>query len=210
LYRYFVVENPIDTLVLNALHWQLKDIDIVLSNGFRFCPPRTTPDHTNYIPITEGYMYDMLPVNSVVRTGKVTGTQIQDWMETELNNVFSKNAGERFGGWLIKFKGMEISFNAFGEKGNRVQQLTIGGQPLDSNKLYSICACERDGEAEDTLCRFKGVADTKNTSFTLHTVMKNYLAANSPVTPTPPLAAKILDGPQTLLTQVSGVNYQFR
>lgn len=52
LYRYFVVENPIDTMVLNALHWQMKDIDIVLSNGFRFCPPRTTPDHTGNIPIT--------------------------------------------------------------------------------------------------------------------------------------------------------------
>ncbi|CAN5617562.1 bifunctional metallophosphatase/5'-nucleotidase [soil metagenome] len=210
LYRYFVVENPIDTLVLNALHWKLKDTDIVLSNGFRFCPPRTTTDHTNNIPITEGYMYDMLPVDSVVRTGKVTGAQIKEWIETELNNVFSKNAEERFGGWLIKFKGMEISFNAFGEKANRVQQLTIGGQPLDSNKFYSICACERDGEAEDTLCRIKGVADTKNTSYTLHTVMKNYLAANSPVTPTPPLAARILDAPQTLLTQVSGVSYQFR
>jgi hypothetical protein len=40
--------------------------------------------------------------------------------------------------------------------------------------------------------------------------MTDYLQANSPVTPTPPLAAKILDAPQTLLTQVTGVDYQFR
>ncbi len=210
LYRYFVVENPIDTLILNALHWQLKDIDVVLSNGFRFCPPRTTPDHTGNIPITEGFLYDMLPVDSTVRTGKVTGKQLKEWLEKELNNVFAANVVERFGGWVIKFKGMEISFNAFGEKGMRVQDVTIGGAAFDMNKVYSICACEREGDPADMLCRIKGVAEAKNTAYTLHSVLKGYLAANSPVTPTPPMAAKILDAPQTLLTQVHGVDYQFR
>ena len=210
LYRYFVVENPIDTLILNALHWQIKDIDIILSNGFRFCPPRTTPDHTGNIPITEGFLYDMLPVDSTVRTAKVTGKQLKEWLEKELNNVFAENAAERFGGWLIKFKGMEVSFNAFGEKGKRVQDITIAGAVLDMNKGYSICACEREGDPADMLCRIKGVTDPKNTKNSLHSVLKAYLAANSPVTPTPPMAARILDAPQTILSQVRGVDYQFR
>jgi sulfur-oxidizing protein SoxB len=92
LYRYFVVENPIDTLVLDGLKWKFKDVDIVLSNGFRFCPPNATPDHTGNIPITEGYLFDMLPVDSVVRTGKVTGAQLLKWLEKELNNVFAEKA----------------------------------------------------------------------------------------------------------------------
>ncbi len=210
LYRYFVVENPIDSMILNALHWKLKDIDVVLSNGFRFCPPRTTPDHTGNIPITEGFIYDMLPVDSTVKTGNVTGRQLSDWLEKELNNVFAQNAGERFGGWVIKFKGMEVSFNAFAEMGKRVKEVTIGGQALDLKKVYSICACERDGDPADMLCRIKAVANAQNTPHTLHSLMKEYLAANSPVTPTPPMAAKILDAPQTLLSQVHGVDYQFR
>jgi 2',3'-cyclic-nucleotide 2'-phosphodiesterase (5'-nucleotidase family) len=210
LYRYFVVENPIDTMILNALHWQMKDIDIVLSNGFRFCPPRTTPDHTGNIPITEGYIYDMLPVDSTVRTAKVTGSQLQEWLEKELNNVFAANASERFGGWVIKFKGMIVSFNAFEAEGKRVKGITVGNQPLNVNRNYSICACERDGDPADILCRIKGVEDAQNTKHTLHSVMKDYLAANSPVTPTPSNAAKILDAPQTLLTQVRGVDYVFR
>ena len=210
LYRYFVVENPIDTLVLNAIHWKIKNADVVLSNGFRFCPPRTTRDHTGNIPITEGYIFDMLPDDSTIRTAAVTGRQINEWLEKELNNVFAKNAAERLGGWLIKFKGMEISFNAFGEKDKRVQKISIGGSPLDENKTYNICACERDGDPADMLCRIKGVTNAGNTPYTLHVVLKDYLMANSPVTPTPPLAAKILDAPQTLLTQVTGVDYQFR
>lgn len=210
LYRYFVVENPIDTMILSALHWKFPEIDVVLSNGFRFCPPRTTPDHTGNIPITNGFIFDMLPVDSTVRTAKVTGQQLKDWLEKELNNVFAKDASKRFGGWVVKFKGMEVSFKAFAEMGKRVESITVAGQAIDLQKLYSILACERDGDPADMLCRMPKVTDAHNTESTLHKVMTEYLSANSPVTPTPPLAAKILDAPQTLLSQVSGVDYTFR
>ncbi|MFN4121932.1 MAG: bifunctional metallophosphatase/5'-nucleotidase [Flavobacteriales bacterium] len=210
LYRYFVIENTIDTMILNALKWQLPDMDIVLSNGFRFCPPRVTRDATGNVPITKGYIYDMLPVDSTIRTGKVTGAQIKQWLEKELNNVFAKNASERFGGWVIKFEGMKVSFNAFGEKGKRVQTVTIAGKPLEMEKIYSICACERDGDPEDMLCRFKDVKDTQNTKYTLHSTLLAYLKHNSPVTPELPRNAIALDAPDTLLTQVWGVDYEFK
>ncbi|MBK7762231.1 MAG: 5'-nucleotidase C-terminal domain-containing protein [Bacteroidetes bacterium] len=210
LYRYFVIENTIDTLILNALRWQINSVDVVLSNGFRFCPPRSTPDSTGNIPITSGFIFDMLPVDSVVRTAKASGKQLKDWLEKELNNVFAKDASERFGGWVIKFNGMKVTFNAFGEKGQRVQHVEIGSEVLNMEKMYTLCACERDGDPADMLCRIKGVKEAKNTSFTLHQVMKSYLTANSPVTPIPQKNAIALDVPDTLLTQVSGVDYQFR
>jgi 2',3'-cyclic-nucleotide 2'-phosphodiesterase (5'-nucleotidase family) len=209
LYRNFVIENTIDTMILDAIHWQLPQMDIVLSNGFRFCPPRSTPDSTGNIPITNGFIYDMLPVDSTIRTAKVNGKQILDWLEKELNNVFAKDAAKRFGGWVIKFKGMEVSFKAFEEMGKRVQSVLVKGQPLDQNAIYSICACERDGDPADMLCRIKNVAEAANTSHTLHQVMKEYLKNNSPVSPKLPLRAKILDAPQTLLSQVYGVPYKF-
>jgi 2',3'-cyclic-nucleotide 2'-phosphodiesterase (5'-nucleotidase family) len=210
LYRYFVIENTIDTMILNALKWRLPQTDIVLSNGFRFCPPRTTPDQTGNIPITNGFIFDMLPVDSTVRTGEVSGKQIFDWLEKELNNVFAKDASKRFGGWVIKFQGMTVTFKAYEEMGKRVQEVKVAGQPLDLNKTYSIAACERDGDPSDMLCRMKNVANAKNTNYTLHTTMTEYLKNNSPVTPTPPQNAKVLDAPQTLLTQVFGVDYEFR
>jgi len=209
LYRYFVVENPIDTMILNALDWKFPQIDIVLSNGFRFCPPRTTPDETGNIPITKGFIFDMLPVDATVRTAEVTGLQLTKWLEKELNNVFSKDASKRFGGWVIKFKGMEVEFKAFAEQGERVQKINIGGKPIDENKSYSILACERDGDPLDMLCRMKGVKNAHNTSFTLHNVMESYLQTHKIVTPTPQGNAKVLDAPQNLLTQVTGVPYEF-
>ena len=210
LYRYFVVENTIDTLVIDALKWKLKDVDIVLSNGFRFCPPCTTVDATGNIPITNGFIYDMLPVDSTIRTAEVTGKQLRDWLEKELNNVFAKDASQRIGGWVVKFKGMKIEFNAFADNGKRLEKVTVNDKPIDPIAIYKISACERDGDPADMLCRMKGVANAQNTAFSLNAVMREYLAANSPVTPTPPLSAIILDAPQDLLTQVSGVDYDFR
>lgn len=210
LYRYFVIENTIDTLILEAINWQVPDVDIVLSNGFRFCPPRSTPDHTGNIPITNGFIYDMLPVDSTIRTGKVNGKQIKEWLEKELNNVFAADASKRFGGWVIKFKGMEVKFYAFGEDGRRVQSIRVKGQPLDLEKAYTICACERDGDPDDMLCRLREVKETENTPYTLHQAIKSYLAINSPVTPIPPQSAVALDASATLLTQVSGVDYEFK
>ena len=208
LYRYFVVENPIDTFIIDALMWKVKP-DIVLSNGFRFCPPNTTRDTTGNIPITEGYIFDMLPVNSTVRTAKVSGKQIKDWLEKEMNNVFAKDASKRLGGWVVKFKGMKVEFKAFEEMGNRVQSVTVNGEKLDAEKMYVVSACEREGDPDTMLCRIPNVKEGTNTPFTLHEVMKEYLAKNSPVTPKPENNAIILDAPSTMLTQVYGVDYKF-
>ena len=82
--------------------------------------------------------------------------------------------------------------------------------PLDPDKIYGICACERDGDPLDMLCRMKNVANAKNTPYTLHSVMREYLKASSPVTPSPREDSDILDAPQLLLTQVTGVEYEFR
>jgi sulfur-oxidizing protein SoxB len=207
LYRNFVVENTIDTLIVDALKWKVQ-ADVVLSNGFRFCPPRTA-DHSGKVPITEGYLFDMLPVDATIRTGTATGAQLVEWLEKELQNVFAQDASKRFGGWLIRFKGMQVEFKAFERMGHRVQKVIIAGQPLDPNQSYTLCACERDGDPEDMLCRMKGVKNAQNTSFTLHSMMKEYLKEFSPVTPILRQDAKILDAPQTLLSQVHGVNYQF-
>ena len=208
LYRYFVVENPIDTFIIDALMWKVKP-DIVLSNGFRFCPPNTTRDATGNIPITEGSIFDMLPVNSTVRTAKVSGKQIKDWLEKELNNVFAEDASKRLGGWVVKFKGMKVEFKAFEEMGNRVKSVTVKGEKLDAEKMYVVSACEREGDPDTMLCRIPNVKEGTNTPFTLHEVMKEYLAKNSPVTPKPENNAIILDAPSTMLTQVYGVDYKF-
>lgn len=42
LYRYFIIENPMDNFITDAARWK-TGVDISLSNGFRFSPPLNTP-----------------------------------------------------------------------------------------------------------------------------------------------------------------------
>lgn len=207
LYRNFVIENTMDTLVIDALKWK-TGVDIALSNGFRFCPPRIQ-NNEGLVPITEGYLFDMLPVNSHLRTGKMKGSKIRPWLERELENVFAKEASQRFGGWLVKSRGLEVEFNAFKPFGEKIEKITVNGEAIDPERLYTICACEREGDPEDVLCRIKGITETRTENYTLHDAMKGYLKEFSPVTPTPKQTMKVLDGNQKLLSQVWGVDYSF-
>ncbi len=207
LYRNFVVENTMDTLIINALKWK-TGVDLATSNGFRFCPPRV-PDEDGTVKITESFLYDMLPINAPIRVGKIKGSLIRPWIERELENVFAKDASKRFGGWIIKVKGLEIEFEAYVPKEEKLKLLTANGEEIDVEKYYTICACEREGDPEDVLCRLKGVEEAHTLSYNLHDAVRDYLAQHSPVTPTPEGNIKVLDGDQKMLSQVWGVDYSF-
>ncbi len=207
LYRNFVVENTMDTMIIDALKWK-TGVDLAVSNGFRFCPPRL-PDTSGLVQITESYVYDMLPINAPIRVGKVKGSLIKPWIERELENVFAKDASKRFGGWLVKIRGLELQFKAFVPKEQKIEILTIDGEPIDVNKYYTLCACEREGDPEDVLCRLKGIEDAHTLPYTLHDALKAYLKEFSPVTPTPKGTYKVTDADPKMLSQVWGIDYEF-
>lgn len=209
LVRYFVLETPMDNLITDAIKWKFKP-DIALSNGFRFCQPLAVDPKTGLANITKEFLWNMLPVNSEAKTGIVTGKQIWDWLEKELQNAFAKDPSKRFGGWFVRYNGMEVNFTVGNEFGKRVNSVKVGGQVIDLNKEYSIVACEREGDPDDTLCRIEHVKNPKKTPFLLHDVIIEYLKSNSPVEPKLDGRAVATDEPATLLTQLKGTTYEFR
>ncbi|RYE07942.1 MAG: bifunctional metallophosphatase/5'-nucleotidase, partial [Sphingobacteriaceae bacterium] len=208
LYRYLVVENPMDNLITDALRWK-TGADIAISNGFRFSTP-IVPDASGKAPITYSDVWNMLPVNENAKTGKATGKQIQDWMEKELHNVFAQKLTERFGGWVIRFSGMTMTFKANAPKGQRVQQITIGGKPLDPTKEYTLAACRREGEPEHMLCRMPNAKDPKIMPYTVHDVLADYLKEKGTVAPKTDGRARALDLSSPVLSQLPNVDYVFR
>ena len=162
LVRYYVIETPMDNFITDAIMWKFKP-DIALSNGFRFCPPLVPDPKTGVADITKDFLWSMLPVDSEAKLGMATGRQLWDWMEHELENAFAKDPEKRFGGWVIRFKGMEVNFTIEKEEGKRVNWIKINKQPIDLSKQYSFVACEREGDPDTTLCRMEGVKDTNKT-----------------------------------------------
>ncbi len=209
LVRYFVMETPMDNLITDAIHWKFKT-DIALSNGFRFCQPLAVDPRKGKADITKEFLWNMLPVDSEAKTGMVTGKQLWDWLEKELQNAFAKDPSKRFGGWFVRFAGMEVNFTIGNEFGKRVNWVKIKGETLDLSKEYSIVACEREGDPDDTLCRIEKVKNPKKLGVLMHKVIEEYLATHSPVSPKLEMRATATDQPHTLLTQLQGTTYEFR
>lgn len=209
LVRYYVIETPMDNFLTDAIMWKFNP-DIALSNGFRFCPPLVPNPETGEAEITVDFLWSMMPDDSQAKQGKVTGKQLRDFFETELHNAFAKDPAKRFGGWLVRFQGMELNFTIENEKGKRVNWIKVKGEPLDLKRTYTVIACERDGDPDTTLCRMENVKEPKVLGITLHTVIEEYLAVHSPISPKLEGRATATDAPATLLTQLIGVGYEFR
>lgn len=209
LVRYFVMETPMDNLITDAIKWKFKP-DIALSNGFRFCQPLAVDPKTGVASITKEFLWNMLPVNSEAKQAKVTGKQVWEWLEKELQNAFAKDPSKRFGGCFVRYNGMEVNFTIRNEFGKRVNWVKVGGSPIDLEKEYSIVACEREGDPNDTLCRIEHVKEPNKTPFLLHDVIIEYLKQHSPVAPKLEGRATATDEPATLLTQLKGTSYEFR
>lgn len=181
IYRYLTVENPMDNMITDAARWK-TGADISISNGFRFGNP-IVPENGKPAPITRANLWNLLPVNEKIKTGKVTGQQIKDWLEREMHNAFAQNPTERFGGWLVRFSGMKVDFNSQAEKGQRVKSISIKGEPMQMEEYYTISACVRPGDPIDNLCRIPDVKAVEVMDYTIHEAVEEYLRKNSPVSP---------------------------
>jgi 5'-nucleotidase len=181
LFRYLTVENPLDNMITNAAKWK-TGVDIAISNGFRFGNP-VVPKDGKPAPITKANLWNWLPVNEKIKTGKASGKQIKEWLEQEIHNAFAENATERFGGWLVRFAGMQVDFKLNAEKGKKINWIKVGGQPIQDDKMYSISACVRPGDPIHNLCRMSNVKDVEVKDYTIHNAVEDYLAKFSPVSP---------------------------
>ncbi len=208
LVRYYVIENPMDNLITDALMWRLKP-DIAISNGFRFCPP-IVADGKTPTPITNDHLWSMIPVDSDAKYGEATGQQVWDWLEKELHNVFAKDPAKRFGGWVVRFKGMTANFTMHNDLGKRVNWIKVGKKPIELSRSYLIAACEREGDPDDTLCRIEKVKNPRRANITMHTILREYFGKFSPVAPKVEGRITATDASQDLLSQLEGYDYEFR
>lgn len=208
LVRYYVIENPMDNLITDAIMWKLKP-EIAISNGFRFCPP-IVADGKTPTPITNDNLWSMIPVDSAAKFGEATGQQLWDWLEKELHNVFAKDPAKRFGGWVVRFKGMTANFTMHNDMGKRVNWIRVGGKPIVLDRYYSVAACEREGDPDTTLCRLENVHNPRLAGVTMHTILRDYFGKFSPVAPKVEGRITATDAPQNILSQLEGYDYEFR
>jgi len=81
-------------------------------------------------PITVGDILTVLPFNNMIATKQVTGEQLRKVLE------FNASQPRPFGGFLqVSGLTMEIA-------GDKLGQVTVGGQPLDPKRTYMLATAE--------------------------------------------------------------------
>jgi 2',3'-cyclic-nucleotide 2'-phosphodiesterase (5'-nucleotidase family) len=197
LVRYDVVETNLDAMLSDALR-EATGAEIALSNGFRFAAPTLAG------PIRERDLWDWYPITTRLKTGRVTGRQVRAFWERELENVFGADPARLFGGWVPRPSGLSLRFEAHAPKGRRVREIRVGGRPLEDDRVYTIVACEREGDAPDKVCRIPDVADAKVLDVDAHEAVRRYLAGHRPLAP--PAGGRVVadDLPPRVRSQVLG------
>lgn len=174
LMRYEVVETSMDRVIADAIRAE-AGTQIGLSNGFRFASPLVPG------PVTVADLWTILPINNRVKTGKVTGKQLRAFFEKELENVFSPSPEKRFGGWLPRPSGMSLRFDPAAPAGRRLLELKVDGADVRDDEVYTLAACEREGDLPDTLCRIPQVTDPVVLEVDVHQAVARYLAQDGAV-----------------------------
>jgi len=174
LARYEVMNTPLDNLITDAIRAE-TGADIALSNGFRFAPA-TAPG-----PITVGDLWTWLPLRLQIKVGETTGSDLQAYWEREFENVFSRDPERLFGGWLPRVSGLEVEFVSTDEVGRRLRSITLDGESLDPDKVYTVAAGNRKGAPADRVHRLDGCTNTRRLEMTTHDAVERYLQANSPI-----------------------------
>ncbi|WP_437188327.1 bifunctional metallophosphatase/5'-nucleotidase [Planctomicrobium sp. SH668] len=174
--RYDVLETNADDFITDAIR-ESTGVDIAFSNGFRFGIPIPAGN------LTVGDVWNLLPMEARVKTGWVTGKQLRNYLENELELVYSSDAEKLSGGWGPRASGMTMWYEARAAKGSRMREILVAGQPLDDDRKYSVASCERRGEPLEVVCRIKGVKDVEFSPTLLHAAIEKYLQKHPSISP---------------------------
>jgi S-sulfosulfanyl-L-cysteine sulfohydrolase len=194
LMRYDLLETTADDFIADAVRETAK-ADIGFTNGFRFGVP-VRPQ-----AITEADLWNLLPMDARMKRGWVTGKELRDYLEKELEMVYSKSPFKLNGGWGPRASGMAIAFDALAGYGRRVVSIKINGREVEADGRYTIAGCEREGEPMDVICRHRGTHDPQVLPLSVHEALEEYLRVHPVIAPRRDGREIALDLPRAVFSQ---------
>jgi S-sulfosulfanyl-L-cysteine sulfohydrolase len=194
LMRYDLLETTADDFVADAVR-EIAKADVGFTNGFRFGTP--------ILPgaITEADLWNLLPMDARMKRGWITGKELRDYLENELEMVYAKSPMKLNGGWGPRAAGMRFVFNARAKHGHRVVSITIGGREVEADGRYTIAGCEREGEPLEVVCRHRGTHDVEILPVSIHEALRQYLLAHPVLAMERDGRERALDLPRTVFSQ---------
>ncbi|WP_348653189.1 5'-nucleotidase C-terminal domain-containing protein [uncultured Sulfurimonas sp.] len=167
----------------NAMTDMLKNkynTDVAITPGFRF-DSSVVEDGANFNGLDYAYskendttlageihvqdVYRFFPAPYFIAKGNITGANLKDIIEQNLENVFSTDVFAHKGGWFDGFSGLSLELDITQAKNARILSIKKSdGSAIDDNESLSVIGCARpfDLNAETTLCSYNSFTDVEN------------------------------------------------
>jgi sulfur-oxidizing protein SoxB len=133
LYRRGNFNGTWDQVICDALI-AVRGADISFSPGFRW--------GTTILPgqaITMEHLLDQTAITYPWSTlTEMTGAQIKNVLEDVADNLFNPDPYYQQGGDMVRVGGLKYAIDPNAPMGQRIQDMTLNGKPLDPNKKYKV------------------------------------------------------------------------
>ncbi len=166
LNRMTVLEATMDNLLTDA-YLGATGAEVAFSHGWRYGSP-ILPGQ-----VTLGDLWQIVPTNPEIVTFELSGAQIKQRIEANLENVYAPDAFDQKGGFVMRVSGLNAVVCLNNSKGTRVEHLDIAGAPLDPKRRYRVAAA---GEQAT-----QGAANVQNTGICAVDALRHYFEKHSPV-----------------------------
>lgn len=168
LNRNQVMESTMDNFLLQGLI-EVSGETIAFSNGWRYGAPVVAG------PIVLNDLWNIIPTNPKVSICKITGTELWDMMEENLERTFSCDPYKQMGGYVKRCLGLHIYFKVENPEGKRIQEFFVNGKRVNGSKTYSVCFVTTQGVPE------KYGKDRESLEINAISALEEYLEKNKSV-----------------------------
>jgi 2',3'-cyclic-nucleotide 2'-phosphodiesterase (5'-nucleotidase family) len=163
LNRGTTLETTMDNFLLQAL-LDSSGAQLAFSNGWRYGAP-IVPGN-----ITLNDLYNIIPMNPPVSTVELTGEEIREMLEENLERTFSCDAYNHMGGYVKRCLGLNVYFKIENPSGLRIQKIFVGNVEIQADKYYSAAFVTMQGVP------LKYGRNRQNQSERIIDAMRKYLA----------------------------------
>lgn len=131
LHRYNTLNSTMDNFLLTAMK-HASDTHIAFSNGWRYAAPIPSGK------ITEMDLYNIIPMNPPIFTVELSGKEIRDMLEENLERTFSADPLSQMGGYVKRCSGLRINFRVENPRNHRIQEIYYNNAPLQPDSYYKV------------------------------------------------------------------------
>ncbi len=165
LHRGTSISAPMDNLLLQSM-LHATGAQIAFSNGWRYGAPIAQG------PITLEELYHIVPMDPPLVTATLTGGEIWEMIEDNLQNTYAEDPYKQMGGYVKRTLGLKVYMKIENPAELRVQQIFVGDAPLDKEKTYKVVYVTRQAVPKDKFGK-----DHKELEIHAIEALKGYLAS---------------------------------